>query len=413
MTNSPALTSVPTLHSVSDNRSHLFEQLAGSSLLADGLVNLIVLESIADRFGVRWNAKREAVFEHVERVLARITGETGYFARVSETDFLVAHPDLGPFSAQALCLRAFREIWTHFLGEVPHPEFTVHKVTEISKQQITAVPVDPTEALAGEVSEQAAAAAGRSGEAQSILVPSRWTPFVATDGRKIRVSCSLEPVYSLKSRSRIGFRLCRQIIDMGSETRLTAGHVASLSRADLLRIDMATMSYGTALLKSETSEKPELSLIVPLSYVSLSHHPSRQTIAAALAEARRSVLVGYICEIYDAEDVPHASFLEVVSIVRKWSLIVVARLRGMPSASMKNAGLQALSVSCPANVVTDAEFVHWLTPWLRAGKRLASPVMVYRCASVQRMEIAGSLGASHGGFRSNPDESIGSFPERI
>lgn len=173
------------------------------------------------------------------------------------------------------------------------------------------------------------------------------------------------------------------------------------------------MSYGIALLKGETSEKPERSLIVPLSYVSLSHHPSRQTIATALAEARQAVLVGYICEIYDAEDVPHASLLEVVSIVRKWSLIVAARLRRMPSASMKNAGLQALSVPCPANIVTDTEFAHWLTPWLRAGKRLASPIMVYRCASVQRMEIAGSLGASHGSLRSNPDDPLGSLPERI
>lgn len=49
MSNSSGLTSVPALHSFSEDQSQLLEQLAGSPLLANGLVNLIVLEPIAQR----------------------------------------------------------------------------------------------------------------------------------------------------------------------------------------------------------------------------------------------------------------------------------------------------------------------------------------------------------------------------
>lgn len=69
---------------------------------------------------------------------------------------------------------------------------------------------------------------------------------------------------------------------------------ATIIRANLLRIDMATMARGLTRLESETSEKPELSLIVPLSYISLRHHPSRQAIPGALDKARQAALTGII-----------------------------------------------------------------------------------------------------------------------
>jgi hypothetical protein len=245
----------------------------------------------------------------------------------------------------------------------------------------------------------------RASDEESLLSTSRWSPFVATDGRKVRVSCSLEPVYSLKTQSRIGFRLRRRVIDMKRETALAAVDVAKLSRSDLLRIDMATMSRGLARLEGESSEELELSLIVPLSYISLSHPPSRQTIATALGLVRKATRAGVICEIYDAEDAPQAGLLEVVSILRPWSAVVAAYLRSAPGQNMKDVGLQALSVSCPASANGDAAFVEWLKPWLRVGKRLTRSIMVYRCGSHRRMAIAGGLGATHGSAGSMTDDS--------
>jgi hypothetical protein len=377
-----------------DDGSQILEHLADSPLLARGLVNLIALDPIAERFGGRWQLKRDAVYEHVERVLMRVSGGSGYCTRVSETDFLVVHPDLGPFGAQALCLRAFHEIWKHFLGEVDRPDLTVHRVTALSKSEITATPIDPSEALAGEARE-IKEAARQAPETQSILSPSRWTPFVATVGRRVHVSCNLEPVFNLKSRTRIGFRIRRRVVHLDTGVSLSADEVTKLSRGDMLRIDMATMSIGLGRLGSEEASGSELSLILPLSYVSLAHFPSRTLIAAAFEQARQAVVSGVICEIYDAEGVPHAMLAEVVSIVRPWSLLVAVHLRALPTTNMKDVGLQATSISSPSAMTGDAEFIGWLKAQIRACKRVARSVMVYRCVSERQMAIALTVGASH------------------
>ena len=398
----PTTSSAASIRHFSDDGSRILERLEGSTLLDNGQVNLIVLDSIAESFGSRWEAKRAAVYEHVGRVLARSASESGYFARVSETDFLVVHPDLGEFSAQAACHRAFQEIWRHFLGQTQQPNLTVHRVTDLSQQQITAVPTSLTVALAGEAREMSLAAC-RGVEDRSIISPSRWSPFLASDGRKVGVSCSLEPIYNLKTQSRIGFRIRRKVTDLDREVRLSSAQVAALSRLDLLRIDMATVAHGLARLETETSDSPELSLIVPVSYISVSHQQSRQVIAEALGVVRKAVLTGIICEIRDAEHVPQGALLEAVSLLRPWSLLVAAHVRDAPIESMKHAGLQAISMSCPEHISADAEFIAWLKPMLRASKPIARSVMVYRSGSARRLAIASGLGATHGSMGSYPD----------
>src|ERR1700744_1966589 len=63
-----------------------------SGVLEAGLVNLIALDAVVERLGERWQGRREAVYDMVERVLSRRLGEGGAFARGSETDFLVIQP---------------------------------------------------------------------------------------------------------------------------------------------------------------------------------------------------------------------------------------------------------------------------------------------------------------------------------
>ena len=391
----PAAFGAASIRQFSDDGSRILERLQGSTLLSSGQVNLIVLDSIAESFGARWDSKRAAVYEHVERALARSSSDSGYFARVSETDFLVVHPDLGEFSAQASCHRAFQEIWEHFLGQTPPPRLTIHRVTDLSGQQITAVPTSLTDALAGEARE-VERAARRQAEDRSIVSLSRWSPFIASDGRRLGVSCALEPIFNLKTQSRIGFRIRRTVTDLDRDLRMPSAQPASLGRLDQLRIDMATIAHGLARLKTETSGGPELSLIVPASYVSVSHRQSRQLIAEALEEVRKAVLTGIICEIHGAEHVPQGALLEAVSLLRPWSLLVAAHVREAPTESMKHAGLQAISMSCPEQISGDAEFIAWLKPMLKASKRIARSAMVYGCASPRRLTIAGLLGATHG-----------------
>lgn len=389
----------PVVRRLTEGAAEVLERLGATSLEA-GQVNLICIDEVAIAFGDRWRTKKVQVYEHVERVLERVLMGGGFFARVSATDFLVVQSGVGQWGAQAVCYRAFQEIWSHFLGKQPQPERAVHKVVELSAHQITATEVDPADALAGEAweMEQAKAAAkARAREAASPLSPTKWAPFVASDGRRVDVVCQLEQVFNLKTMSRIALRFRRTVVEVNTCETLSSSEIAALSRSDLFRIDMATMSRALVRLQEDATAEPELSLIIPASYIALSHPASRQAFTAAMTEFQGRVQKGVIFELHDLIGAPHSNILEILAAVRSQCILAVGHLTpDPPPRSLKDAGLQALSVSCPHGMTGDAQFIGWLKPWMRSAQALTRSVMVYNCASSRRIAIASLLGASHG-----------------
>ena len=105
------------LRLVSANVEGSLERFSDPVLLSEGKVNLISLQAVQDRFGVRWDVRKDQVYSFVERVMERGLGDQGLSLRVSETDFFVVQPDLGRFAGQMACLRYLREILHHFLGD--------------------------------------------------------------------------------------------------------------------------------------------------------------------------------------------------------------------------------------------------------------------------------------------------------
>jgi len=389
----------PVVRRLTEGAADVLERLSASSL-DSGHVNLICIDDVARAFGDRWPSKKVQVYDHVERVLDRVLMGGGFFARVSATDFLVVQPGLGQFGAQAVCYRAFSEIWSHFLGKQPQPQRTVHKVVELSPHQITATEVDPADAMAGEAWEQAQAEAqakAKARDAASPLSPNKWTPFVASDGRRVDVICRLEAVFNLKTMSRIAFRFRRKVVEVATGERLSASEIAALSRSDLFRIDMATMARALVLLQEEQYAEPELSLIIPASYIALSHPASRQAFTQAMAEFQGRVQKGVIFELRDLAGAPHSNLLEILAAVRSQSILTVGHVAPeTPPRSLRDAGLQALSVSCPNAMAGDAQFIGWLKPWLKSAHAVTRSVMVYNCANSRQIAMASLLGASHG-----------------
>ena len=401
----------PALRVLSPSGVMAAARFEGSPLVASGLVNLIALDLVAERLGDRWPAKREQVYAQVEQVLERRLGPTGFYQRVSETDFLIAQPDRGPFGAQSLCLRCLGEVLTYFFGRAEHQDLVVHRVTQLSSGAIEAVPVDSAAAASGEAQEIKALAATASGSGQSLLSPSRWSPFVAQNGRTVRVSCRLEPVFELKTYSRIGYRLRRRVLDTRTGEPLPPQELIALSRSDLLRMDMATIARGLARVGSTPEEEQQLSLIIPVSHVSLSNPAGRSLLSQAFAEARQAVLQGVICEVCDIEDVPQVALVGSVALIQASCLFVIGNLDvGKPEAlrAMKDTGLRAVSFDCPPNV-GDAELIGWLRSMMRASQKVTKSTMIYRCPSQRHMALASLMGATHASLAPS-DGADGSRP---
>lgn len=105
------------LRLVSADAEAALERFSDPELIATGRINLISLEAVQQRFATRWQMRKDQVFDFTERVLERGVGPTGFYLRVSDTDFFIVHPELGRLAGQASCLRYLREVLNHFLGE--------------------------------------------------------------------------------------------------------------------------------------------------------------------------------------------------------------------------------------------------------------------------------------------------------
>src|SRR5215469_3625403 len=121
------------------------EQIKSSPMMAEGKVCLMGLDAIRDRFGPRWLGRRERVFEHVQASLRKQVGPHGFFLRVSETDFVVAQPNVSRLAGQAYCLNCLRDVVTFFLGEALVRDIVVHEVLAIEGGVIGARKLDTTE----------------------------------------------------------------------------------------------------------------------------------------------------------------------------------------------------------------------------------------------------------------------------
>src|SRR5258706_2686187 len=161
------------------------QRFGDPALLAAGKVNVISLEALEARFGTRWELRRDQAYDFARRVLERGVGVSGFFTRVSTTDFFIVHPDLGRLAGQAACLRYLREILNHFLGEDQMAAAGVLQVTKIVDGRLEAQQMDQRAEVhaEGDEEEPPAAAPNPADEEFAGKSLDRWTPFVAADGR--------------------------------------------------------------------------------------------------------------------------------------------------------------------------------------------------------------------------------------
>jgi len=378
------------------------ERLQSSSLLSDGQVCLMSLDAVRGRLGPRWVARRDRVYEHAQQTLRRQLGPHGFFLRVSETDILVAQPGVGRIAGQAYCLNCLREVLTYFLGEALLSDIMVHEVTTIEGGRIAAQTLDATAVEAeAQASPPSAAQLPLTSPVSSLISQDRWTPFVSNDGRHLRASCQLEPVFQLKTYGRIGYRMKRRVLNLPSERPLTRDEQRRLTSADVERIDFATLARGLNRIEQEGDGERQPSLILPVSFTTLSSKRGRATLAEFFRVAQENVQRGLICEVCDIEGVPPSTLLAVTSLMRPFCLFIIGRLASTPTgglAALQDAGLQGVSIECPAGLETDGAFDAFAKTVTLAARPVVRAVMIYGVAGPRQAAIASLHGATHASF---------------
>ena len=376
----------------SEDLGSLLERFQASGMLEEGRINLIGLDAIATRLGDRWEGRREQVYQHVERTLARHLESGGFFQRVSPTDYLVVQPELGKFGGQASCMLYLRDLLSHFLGGAAPEALDVLEVTSLSGGRIFAAEIDGAYAL------DAARTEPRVIPPEDSPLPEAWNPFVAADGRTLRVSCVLEPVFELKTFTQIGFRITRRVISVPDGAELNAQALRNLTTADVERVDHATIARGVSRLRSEQGNAKQPTLLLPVSYTTLASQRGRAPLIARFKDATAGVEKGLVCEICDIEGVPGSALAAVAVLIKPFCLIVVGKLREAPARTpedLRGVRLQGVAFEAGQHPLDHQEFMTWAERAVANAKRVARSVIIHGLSGTEYLALAGLAGASH------------------
>ncbi|MBU1540893.1 MAG: hypothetical protein KKC29_03185 [Alphaproteobacteria bacterium] len=382
------------------------ERFQSSGLLEEGRINLICLDAIADRLGDKWEGRQEQIYHHVERTLTRHLEGGGFFQRVSATDYLVVQPTLGKFSAQVSCLLYLRELLNHFLGGAAPEAADVLEVTSLSSGRIFAAEIDRDHAALAARTEPPPAP-----PEEDDSLPTPWNPFVAADGRTLRVSCHLEPVFELKTFAQIGYRIARRVLRMPEAVELTPQELRNLTTADIEKVDLATIARGVSRLKSEQGNARQPTLFLPVSYTTLASQRGRGPLIARFKEATRGVDKGLVCEITDIEGVPGSALAAVTVMIKPFCMIVVGKLREAPGRSpedLRGVRLQGVAFEAGAHPLERGEFTAWAEHAIANARRVTRSVILHGLSGPEYLGLAGLAGATHGSLaaRRAPPASV-------
>ena len=384
-------------HIVDAEAQSMLERLEGSVLVEGGQISLIGLNSIKARLGARWPGRADQVHEHVHRSLSRFLGDSGYFVRISQTDYLVVQPGRSRYGCQASCLTFMRDLLRHFLGEAAAADIEVREVTTLARNRVEAKLIDPTDERANGLEEEPKAPM----EAMSAS-PDRWSPFVSTEGRNIQVSCALEPVFTLKNMQQVGYRLTRRVIDGSSKVVLNREEQSRLNAADIEQIDCAAIARGMSRLNNGAALKTPPMLLLPVSYSTLSTRRGHAAIFAFLKEAGAETTTRALCEIKNIEGVPIAALFNMVAVLRRACYAVIGRLEDRPAKTselFKTAGFNGLAFKYRGPRDEDLPMVAALSPDVTAMAAVARSSMVLGLRAPREIALAKLVGATHASMR--------------
>lgn len=375
-------------------------RLAGSPLADEGKVSVIALDAIRDRLGPRWESRRQQVHDHVERTLSRHLRVGGWFAQISEVDYVVVQPGLTRYAAQASCLSYMRDLLEHFLGRFVMEDCRIREATRLEPGRIETRELDPR-AVADAAREEArrTAPAPSSDEADAARAEN---PFTAASGELLRVSLRLDPLFRLSDFVQVGYRLNRRVIDVHAGEVLSHDALSRLTTFDLEKIDLATIARGVSRLRSERAKASEPSLMLPVAFPTLASQKARRALIACLRRARETIPVRVSCEISRLEGAPPNALYSAAGMMKPFCDGVIGGVEKprRSAAALRGSGLAGLAFDYAGPSGEDADrLVATLGPDIEAAATVSNRVIVLGLRSPRELGLAAVLGASHATLR--------------
>ncbi len=236
-----------------------------------------------------------------------------------------------------------------------------------------------------------------SAHVMNVPAPNAWPSFTATDGRTLLVSCDHQRLITLRGPASVGMRLKRRVTEIGSDAVLTPRQLGRLSREDVTHIDFLVIAHGLALI-TELKAKAPATLIVPVSYLSLTSRNGRDEVVSAYRELAMAGRYRLIAEIREIDGVPAHVVAAAAALIEPASSAVLGHLCRESGAGLdlQAAELDGLTFECrSAGAMVSAQTGAPVVEGLHPPGRM---VVALDANDTHDLALAMSLGATHAGL---------------
>jgi hypothetical protein len=358
------------------------KSLAATGSLARQNLNLISLESIKSSFGPRWPAKRDIVWNQVERFLRHQFRGDDLVLRLDEVTAIIAQPNASRFAAQTRCAQVAQDLMQFFLGDQAEGGLSVQTVEEVTDKGVIARPLPPPQVRA--------ALMGRD--------PHIWAreeagplPRLVRRGRDLEVGVELAPLVALHAaRGDIGYAVESQAIDKTTGRGLTQAERLDLLSSDMSGIDLKVLKAAFAKRQQLTGAAGPI--VTPVSQISLTNSSLRYTLFQAVSQLTPVERQSFIWEIVDLEPgAPPGRLVDLVAMARPMCRGVICNiaLTRANAEKLKQAGA-TLSASLPSDVTA----LLALGPTLSSVLRLIPAVLMHGVPA-RLLAVAAFVGVTH------------------
>ena len=395
-------------------RRDVLERLALDRLVHGGGVVVIGLDAVRDRLGARWPAKRELVWEWIERRFERRAHPTDTCARLSDVELLLATND-GPRAALGRGLDLLQALLDFFVGEHGPADLKIAQAVSAGRGAVALESMTPADILAAAHAAAAAPSAPPAVRALKAAPVATSAPaslaksasFLSADGRRIEVRFEFDPVFNLGvGASTAAATAIRPIVwERGGRGDLGSNWRPELPFADVLRIDKAVLEVAR-ILSARTANGQAGAVIVPLSLdVLLSGRGAAAVLQgfAAIGPAVGARLVGEIVGVDHGTPPGHLD--EAMALLKRHCKGVL--VRGAPNRGcmevLKICKPLAISLDCEGLPSDYEALAAAMWSFFKSARPICRRVMMLGLPNMEACRLAAAVGATQASVRADAE----------
>jgi hypothetical protein len=362
---------------------------ASPALLQRGCVNVIGLEALRDKAGVRWPKIRDGVYARLEALLRQRLGPADFFVPLDEVSYLVTMPATEANDTKVACLRVAYDLYTEYLGVPDLGYINIYRVAQSG---------DDTIVLDRIVTEELKSLSERAGTQEASQKPQGPAEAVWNSGAKDRQLMDFRthflPVWDAKNEAITLYTCLPQRLAF-QHAPVIPVTLQDLSPKDRTKVEIACIRLGVEILARRLERGERFLIGFRIAFETLSSHISRVEFTSACRELPSDFRQYIVFTLTDVPaGVPHSRLGELVMTMKPYARAVMSEVPTFHRdfLNCQGIGLQAIGLNLEGQRLSAKDTDDEMLRLASAAKRLSLSTFVGGVTQLATLRRAHQLG---------------------